>query len=201
MSTEALADIQKILLKYKISAKVTTWCENGSATTKILLRDLAGSQLNPSPVDSFPDKKKKKSPSRIRRDLRRHKAYLEKKSGLPIPSDPTDSSYSSSRRITTPCRRNGRDRGALEKVGGSPIPQLDGGDDTSGGGWEQMDGGQSRGDKDSTETQDSQNMVKKLEIFFEELINRKKNDEKDIEMEEASFEDAAKWALNQKKKV
>ena len=64
-----------------------------------------------------------------------------------------------------------------------------------------MDGGQSRGDKDSPETQDSQNMVKKLDIFFEELINRKKNDEKDNEMEEASFEDAAKWALNQKKKV
>merc|ERR1712096_592597 len=149
MTTEALADIQKILLQYKISAKVTTWCENGCSTTKILLRDLTGSQLKPSPVvsipevDSIPGRKKKKSPSRRRRDFRRHKAYLEKKNSLPVSS--VASTNLSSRRIATPCRRNVRDSGAPKEMGDSPIPQLDGGDDTSRGGWDEMEGIQSGG--------------------------------------------------------
>ena len=131
MSAEALVDIQKILLKYKISAKVTTWCENGCATTRILLRDSTGSQFKSSPVDSVPGKRKKKSPSRSRRDFRRHKAYLEKVNGVPVSSISTNQSTPSSRRMATPYRQTGRGREAVKEVGASPIPQLDGGDDTS----------------------------------------------------------------------
>ena len=205
MSAEALVDIQKILLKYKISAKVTTWCENGCATTRILLRDSTGSQFKSSPVDSVPGKKKK-SPSRRRRDFRRHKAYLEKKSGLPDSSVPTNAASAnlSSRRIATPCRRNVRGHGAPKEIGGSPIPQLDGGDDTSGGGWEGMEGIQSGGNKRSTELnltrmpdRDFQNLVNEMKKCFEDQRNHKKNDE----IEETSFNDAARWAMNQKKKV
>ena len=59
MSTESLMDIQKILIKDKIFAKITLY-ENGCITTKILLCDLTVSQLKNSPMDS-PSGKLKKS--------------------------------------------------------------------------------------------------------------------------------------------
>ena len=75
-SAEALLDIQKVLCQHKISAKVTTWYQEGSAVTKIILKDLAGSQPKNLPV--FCSAKKHKNPSKIRRDARRRTAHVTK---------------------------------------------------------------------------------------------------------------------------
>ena len=117
-SAESLLDIQKILCQHKISATVTTWYQEGIAVTKIILKDLAGSQLNNLPV--FRSEKKRKNPSRMRRDARRRTAHAAKLAAslqndpaaaavvpVPVPlvpstrgTDPTES-----RRTATPRRK------------------------------------------------------------------------------------------------
>ena len=72
-----------------------------------------------------------------------------------------------------------------------------------------MEGIQSGGDKSSTEvkvtrmpTQDFQDLVKMMKKCFEDQRILKKNEEsKDNDIEETSFNDAARWAMNQNKKV
>ena len=50
--------------------------------------------------------------------------------------------------------------------------------------------------------QDFQNLVIEMKKCFEDQRNLKKNDESNAnEIEETSFNDAARWAMNQKKKV
>ena len=136
-AVQALADIQNILVKYRISASVYTWYEEGTATTKIVIKDSAGFQPKPSPVK----KKKKKNPSRILRDQNRRNDYAAKMTGscrkdpgaAPAPPVPS-TEEKASRRTATPGRRLGTDEKEEVRwqpavgVDGSPenIPQLDG---------------------------------------------------------------------------
>ena len=210
MSAEALLNIQKILVKYKIFAKVTTWYENGSATTKILLRESTGFQSKTSPVDSLPGKKKRKSPSRKRRDSRRRKTYEEKIVGLPTSSVPTNRKPSSPRRIATPYRRTGHD--SEKEVGASLIPQLDGGDGAS----EVEEGEATKGrDKDKSGgvisvplyMKDCESFKKYLKDAFANCDKSNVTIDKNIEEFETTpanedndhIEDAKVWAISQKK--
>ena len=84
MSAEALADIQKILEKHRISAKLTTWYKDGEIVTKIILKGSAvsaGSQSKTPPGSLAKTKKSKKSPSRLRRDATRRMAHEAKVAG------------------------------------------------------------------------------------------------------------------------
>ena len=139
MSAEALADIRKILIKHKISAKLTMWFLEGKATTKIVLQDSTGL---PSQLPVALSAKKSKSPSKKRRDARRRAAHAAK---LGARDEETAASQPSSRRIVTARRSNpiveggaawgareGR-RGSGVGVGASPIPQIDGGGEEGGG--------------------------------------------------------------------
>ena len=141
-----LADIQNILRKHRITAKIVTWHEaDGNSVTKIILKDSAGIQSKTPPVS-----KKRKTPSRKRRDLLRRNAYAAKMA-VSCVKDPE-----ASRRFATPCRRLGTSAGTQEKgatwgtrvdmqASDSPIPQLDGGGEDiggrGGGGGEDVDGG------------------------------------------------------------
>ena len=76
-AVQALAEIQNILRKYRMTSKVTTWHEaDGNSVTKIIVKDSAGIQSKP-PVFNYLFKKKK-NPSKIRRDTRRREAYAVK---------------------------------------------------------------------------------------------------------------------------
>ena len=97
----------------------------------------------------------------------------------------------------------------MKETGDSPIPQLDGGDDTSGGGWQNVEGIQSGEDKDSKDIRsnrmpdkDFRNLLQMMEKCFKDNSNIKGYVEnEDNELEESSFQDAAKWAMSQKKKT
>ena len=152
MSAEALLDIQKILCQHKISAKVTTWYQEGKAKTKIILKDLAGSQPKNLPV--IFSEKKRKTPSRVRRDAKRRTEHVAKLAGScdagPAAATPVllstaqrTGTTSSPRRTATLHRRLGEGRAGTAKRGvtwgpgmgveESSIPQLDGGGGGEGG--------------------------------------------------------------------
>ena len=131
-AVQALADIQNILVKYRISATVVTWYEDGRAITKITVKN-----SKPPPVFS----KKRKNPSRMLRDKKRRTAYAAKMAGScekdpgAAPVQPAPSEEKTPRWRATPLRR--LDPGSeKEEVrwrpevegGGNPdnIPQLDG---------------------------------------------------------------------------
>ena len=116
---------------------MSTWYEEGTATTKIVIKDSAGFQPKPSPAIS----KNMKNPSRILRDTKRRNDYVAKMAGScqkdpgatpvhPVPS----TEEKTSRRIATPGRRLGTDEKEEVRVrpavgvDGRPnnIPQLDG---------------------------------------------------------------------------
>ena len=156
MSADALADIQKILRKHKISAKLTTWYEEGTTVTKIVLKDLTGFQSSKPPRCApvcLSKPRKRKSPSRLRRDSRRSFAYTTKMTGAcakdpgptvrdpdpPIPHPISDLANQDKpmRRFATPSRklRTGSVGTVEGDVGGGrrerwrpdvTIPQLDG---------------------------------------------------------------------------
>ena len=134
-AAQALADIQNILLKYRISATVFTLYEEGTAITKITVRDSTGFQSKPPPV------KKRKNPSRMLRDKKRRTAYAAKMAGScekdpgAAPVQPAPSELKTSRRRATPLRRldPGSEKEEVRwrpevEVDGNPdnIPQLDG---------------------------------------------------------------------------
>ena len=120
--------------------------------TKLTLKEFTGLHSNlpswktvPQPEEKI--KRKKKNPSRLRRDAKRNEAYLAKKAGSgatdPVVSDPSSlpvhgSTPATPRRVVAPGRRLGRQNDGSRVKGeggrcgsirgeGSPIPQLDGG--------------------------------------------------------------------------
>ena len=84
MSAEALAEIQKILENHRISAKLTTWYQDGGTFTKIILKGSAvsaGSQSKTPLGCPAKTKKKHKSASRLRRDFKRRRDHAAKVTG------------------------------------------------------------------------------------------------------------------------
>ena len=84
MSADALAEIQIILRKHKISAKLTTWYEEDKTMTKIVLKDVTGFQPAKPPrgaPESLSKPSKRKSPCRLRRDFSRRMNYVAKMTG------------------------------------------------------------------------------------------------------------------------
>jgi hypothetical protein len=146
MSTDALTDILQILRKHSnISVKVTiSTSKKGFHLTNIHLTEPTGIQS--SQVSA--GKKIRKSPSRLLRDSKRNEAYLSKKAGAcyesaasqPSPSTTQSTNPAAARRMVKPGRRSrldpSSDRSEEKSVGfrpavnSSPIPQLDGGEDS-----------------------------------------------------------------------
>ena len=196
MSAEALADIRKILLKHKISAKLTTWFLEGKATTKIVLQDSTGL---PSQLPGALSEKKSKSPSKKRRDARRRAAHAAKlgardeETAAPMPG-----SQPSSRRIVTARRSNpivegGADcearegsRGSGVGVGASPIPQIDGGGEEGGGSAVENESAAEGEDVENESTAEEEEIVEN-ESAVEEEDN---GEEDDDDGEESESEDA-----------
>ena len=219
MSTEALLEIQKILLKQKCFAKVTTWYEEGKAVTKILLRDDAGAQPN-IPHKNSSSEKKKKNPSRIRRASRRMKAHLAKMAGNKSPVAEMESQLPQKKDDTLvrlPPTPSGQlqqdlDLELVENVGitNSPIPQLDGDGWEVGEMWDEISNSDTSGGGNTVE-ETFESVDNKLSDIFRWAIDRNKeikemnekktrsNDILNSNDETDNFDDLKQWALSQKK--
>ena len=135
---------------------MTTWYEDGKAITKIILKDSTGLQLNPpatsSSVSGIPEEsrktralRKKKNPSKLRRDAKRRDTYVAKRNSE-MSSKAAEGNLFSSSFTTTPKRRASLSgiKDIPDKVGDSPIPQLDGGERSLNEG-EEIEGGEIEG--------------------------------------------------------
>ena len=200
MAAEALVDIQRILTKYKLFSNVTTWYEDGKAITKIILKDSTGLQLNPpatsSSVSGIPEEsrktrasRKKKNPSKLRRDAKRRDTYVAKRNSE-MSSKAAEGNLFSSSFITTPQRRASLSgiKVIPDTVGDSPIPQLDGGEKSLNEGGEI----ENKIDKDF--------LMRQIREWTNELKEKNKGIPGDeAEQNDDQIEDTKIWTRKQKK--
>ena len=215
MAAEALVDIQRILTKYKLFSNVTTWYEDGKAITKIILKDSTGLQLNPpataSSVSGIPEEsrktrasRKKKNPSKLRRDAKRRDTYVAKRNSE-MSSKAAEGNLFSSSFITTPQRRASLSgiKVIPDTVGDSPIPQLDGGErslneraEIEGG---EIEGAEIEGGEIENKI-DKDFLMRQIREWTNELKEKNKGIPGDeAEQNDDQIEDTKIWTRKQKK--
>ena len=178
---------------------MTTWYEDGKAITKIMLKDSTGFQLNPpateNSVSGIPEEsqktrtsRKKKNPSKLRRDAKRRDAYVAKRN-TEMSSKAAEGNVLSSS-FMTPQRRASLSEVKVipDTVGDSPIPQLDGGEKSLNEGGEI----ENKVDKDL--------LIRQIREWTFELKEKNKAIPSDeAQQNDDQIEDAKIWARKQKK--
>ena len=187
---------------------MTTWYEDGKAITKIILKDSTGSQLNRPettnsdsglPEDSRRTRKlkKKKNPSKLRRDSMRRDAYVAKKTDESDVSSKAAKGNTFSSLFVTPQRRASvsRNKDIPDMVGDSPIPQLDGGENLLDQGGELN----LEGDYYKIDTDEFMRQFREAMTEFELKGKNKTISDESQQNNDDQIKDAKRWALSQKK--